>query len=84
MTKLHGKKKDWNVPRDSRLFSFRLNREPWIVISKKKRLNPCPSEQRILSCHIEKGKTEAFPRLTFVISSKIIRHDMSPQFISKL
>ena len=34
--------------------------------------------------YIEKGKMEAFPRLTFVITSKVIRSHMIHEFISKL
>ena len=50
---LYRKRQDWTVPHH--------NRELCIVISKKTRLNRCPSEQRTLHCYIEKGKTEPFP-----------------------
>ena len=70
------KRQDWTVPHH--------NRELCIVISKKTRLNRCPPEQRSLHCYIEKGKTEPFPRLTFLILSKINRSHKSHQFISKV
>ena len=64
---LHRKRKGWTVPG---LISFHLNRELWLITSKKKRLNrfqrPKPhlvsSQQRTVTNYIEKEKNEPFPK----------------------